>query len=214
MRLSFIILLLFTINSHAEPSNWALSRNDGGVQIHQKPTASGFAVTRGVVKINASLDALLTLMHQRSNCAQWVYSCIKGTLTKQISPKERIDYTVINSPLWFADRDMYVHSFSQFNDKSKTFVIKLTGVENHDQGQVGRVRIRNLWGTWTLQQTGKQTLVTYQIHANPQLPASAVLDLYMVESVFQTLQGLQRTVQKPIYQNATLPELHHLWKSQ
>ena len=55
------------------------------------------------------------------------------------------------------------------------------------------MRIRAMQGLWQLQEKSDGiTRIMYQIRGNPQLPASAFLDAYMVESVFKTLQQLAK----------------------
>lgn len=204
MRRHLITIMLFLLPlSHATASEWQLRRDQANVRIYQQATKTGYPLTRGETTVNVSLVSLLSLMHNPATCPQWVYACKQSRLVKQYDARQRLDYTVIDSPLWYADRDMYIHSAASFNPQTKTFTIRLTGKENHDQGQPGRVRIRNLYGLWHLQQTAPdKTIVRYQLHGNPQLPASPLLNIYMVESVFQTLHKLGALVQNPRYNNA------------
>lgn len=191
--ISLLILLLYFTTGLAADQQWTLQREAAGIRIHQKPTATGYALTRGELMIKAPISAVVTVMDDRTTCPRWVYACKQGRLVRQYNKTQRLDYTVIDSPLWFADRDMYLHSTASFNQQTKTLTIRLSGREQHDQGQAGRVRIKAMHGLWQLQEKSPNvTRVMYQIHGNPQLPASTVLDAYMVESVFNTLQNLQK----------------------
>lgn len=210
LRNLLIILLLFLpLFGHTNETAWLLKREESGIRIYQQSTDSGYALTRGEVEIPASLDALLAVMRDPAACPQWVYACKQSTLVQQYDPAQRLDYTVIDSPLWFADRDMYIHSSASFDRQSKTFRVQLTGKENYAETRAGRVRINHLYGSWKLQQTeANKTSLSYQLHGNPQLPASSLLDAYMVESVFQTLSNLGRLAQETRPQKAWVPELH------
>lgn len=205
--LLFAFLLL--PQCYAGEVTWVLRRDQVGIAIYQQPGASGYAITQGETVIPASLDAVLTLMRAPSHCPLWVYACKESHIAKQYSLEQRLDYTVIDSPLWFADRDMYIHSTASFDQRSKTFTLKLEGRDKHNAGQSGRVRILELWGFWHLQAlAADRTQLSYQIHGNPQLPASPLLDAYMVESVFQTLHNLHNLMQQDQYRHVLpIPEL-------
>lgn len=190
---STFLLLILPVN--ADTRTWKLKRDKTGIKIYQQATNSGYALTRGSIDIEASLDLLLSIMGDTNNCSRWVYACKYSQVVNQYNEQQRLDYKVIDAPLWFADRDMYIYSTASFDYKNKTFFIRLEGREKHDTGKKGRVRIKNLRGNWRLQQLqSSKTAVSYQIHANPQLPPSAILDAYMAESVFQTLNNLRELV--------------------
>lgn len=210
LRFQLMVMLWLAASAcHAQPAEWALRRNDAGIMIYQQANASGYAVTKGETEIPASLDALLTLMRDTSACPLWVFACKEERVVRQYSLEQRLEYAVIDSPLWFADRDMYIHSTARFDRQSKTFAVSFKGEENYDKGQAGRVRILDLWGSWRLQQLAPgKTHLSYQLHGNPQLPASSLLDMYMVESVFQTLSNLSQLMQQDQYRHAApIPEL-------
>lgn len=191
--LAFGLALLSAVSVWADTENqWILKRDTAGIKIYQQPAPDGYALTRGEIAVNASPAAIITVMEDRTTCQRWVYACKQGHLIKQYNQTERLDYTVISSPLWLADRDMYLHSHSSYNKQTKTLTIRLSGRENHAKEQAGRVRIRAMYGLWQLQEKSVGiTRIVYQIRGNPQLPASALLDAYMVESVFKTLQQLR-----------------------
>lgn len=199
MKYQQLFCLFFLLPSvcYASPEQWELRQHSEGIQIHQQPTKSGYAITRGRMEMKTTLANLTALIRDRSTCQHWLYACKQGHLVKQYNPQQRLDYTVIDSPLWFKDRDMYIYSTLDFNPKSKTTTIRLSGRESHDNGQRGRVRLKNLQGLWRLQQTtADKVSVFYQIYANPQLMPSALLDAYMVQSVFETLKNLNKMLQK------------------
>ncbi|WMP19432.1 hypothetical protein [Thiothrix lacustris] len=207
--LASIALLAGMTPLHADAEEWVLRRDEAGIRIHQQQTASGYAITRGSIQVDTSLDALVSVMRDRSTCPRWVYACKEGHLTKQYDAKRRLDYTVIDSPLWFADRDTHIESTTDFAPKSGILTIRLTGREDYDNGQQGRVRVKDLQGLWRFQSLEPtKTRVTYQIYSNPQLPASSLLDAYMVDSVFQTLNNLAAIAHEPPYRDAQLPDIH------
>lgn len=204
--------LLCLLSGYVQAAQWDLKREQADIRIHQQATATGFALTRGVMEVPASLDSVLTVMRDPAVCPRWVYACKERQLVRQDRKEQRLDYTVIDSPLWFADRDMYIYSSASFDRQQRIFSIRLEGRDTHSPEKAGRVRIRQLWGAWILQESvennRQRTQITYQIHGNPQLPASALLDAYMVESVFQTLSKLRSLAVSSPYENSWIPDLH------
>lgn len=196
MRYLFLIALcISTPTSYANSTPWELQRDKDNLKIYQKPSGSGYAITRGLVTIETNMHKLLSFMRDRSTCSRWVYACKSGALIKLEDPNNRLDYTVIDSPLWFSDRDFYVQSQTSFDQPSNTITIKLSGREHHALIPQ-RVRIKDLYGYWQLKQKENNVFVYYQIHGNPQLLPSPLLDAYMVESVYQTLKNLQTAAKK------------------
>lgn len=193
---SMIRLVFFLIPiCYACTNEWDLRRDEAGIQIYQQSTASGYAITRSITEMETTLNTLVTLMSDRSTCQQWVYACKEGRLIKQINAEERLDYMVVDTPLLFADRDMYIHTIKHFDPQSKTVEIRLNGKEDYDKGQPNRVRIKSIEGFWRIQQiTPNKVKVVYQIYSNPQVFASVFLDAYIVESAFQTLSSLEKLV--------------------
>lgn len=209
LHVTLILLLTLSPLCLANMDDWELKRSTESIRVYQKPGPSGYAITRVDADLNSSMDSLLMLMRDRSTCPRWVHACREGQLTTQYSPERRLDYTVIDSPLWFADRDMYIYSTTKFEPKSRMLFIHLTGKENQDNGQVGKVRVRSLEGFWRFQQLERNKVrVTYQISSNPQLPASALLDAYMADSSFRTIENLSTISQEEPYKDRKLPELH------
>jgi hypothetical protein len=199
MKLAVLLVLIWFLPllSHADGDKWRLRQDSDAIRIYQQATESGYAITRGMMEMQTSLHVLLDIMKDSSTCRHWLFACKESHRVKQYNAKQRLDYTVIDSPLWFADRDMYIHSTTSFEPTSKTLVIQLSGREHHDKGKAGRVRLQNLRGLWRLQQSAPNTVrVLYQIYANPQLMPSALLDAYVVHSVFETLKSLNSLVEK------------------
>lgn len=208
MRWQICLLALLTLAPacYAGENQWVLKRDADDVRIYQQPTASGYPLTRGETVITVAPGVLIAAISDRKNCSRWVYACRQGELVKYYSETQRLDYTVIDSPLWYADRDVYIRSDASLNRQAKTVTIRLSGQENYDKEFPGRVRIRDVYGLWHLRRiTPDTTGLTYQIHSNPQLPPSALLSAYIAESTFQTLKKLRQIAHDPAYKKTAIP---------
>jgi hypothetical protein len=210
MKTLFVALCLFLFSvspGYADGGNWVVKKDEAGVQVQQQQSGSPHETTKGVVEVEATLDALAALLKDISACPRWVHDCKEGRLVETISPAERITYTVIHLPFPLQDRDMYIDSVIRYQRKSNTIVITLTGKENQDATQPGRTRVLALQGSWVFQQTSPgHVRVSYQIQANPQAPFNGPTNDHMVESVFHTLQNLRDVVKDAQYRDAKFSE--------
>jgi hypothetical protein len=210
MKALFVALCLFLFSvspGYADDGNWVVKKNEAGVQVQQQQSGSPHETTKGVVEVEATLDALAALLKDISACPRWVHDCKEGRLVETISPAERITYTVIYLPFPLQDRDMYIDSVIRYQRKAGTIVISLMGRENYAPPQPGRTRVLDLRGSWVFQQASPgHVRVNYQIQANPQAPFNGPTNDHMVESVFNTLQNLREVVKDDKYRDAKFSE--------
>ena len=200
-------LCLFLVTSgYADSSSWVLKKDEAGIQVYQQTTVK--AATKGTLTVDASPDALVAVLRDVASCPRWVYDCNEAREVEVISPSESIIYTVIDSPLMLEDRDMYIHSLTRYQRKTHTVSITLTGREYYAAEEKGRTRLLDLRGAWVFQQISPgKTSVSYQIYSNPQVTLGAdVVGGHMVESVFHSLEGLQKVVKEPKYRDATFSD--------
>ena len=194
-----ICLLIFT--SYTQAAEWKSVRNESGVTVQQQPTSSGYAITRSSKEMQTTLPTLANILQTPKISKYLIHMCRDGWMVKQYDKANRLDYVVIDSPLLFEDRDLYVHSHASWHPPTKTVLIKMSGRENHDTGQQGRVRIKDFAGYWKFQQTApNKVLVTYQVYNNPQIPGGALLDATLADSAFYTLLNLEKLSKNPKYQ--------------
>lgn len=206
--LRILLLLPLLSVSHAANDTWQLQRKGAGIQVSQQATHTGLVITRGSLEVNSSISALVALMRDNSACRRWLHACRQSRLITTMGTNKRLDYTVVDSPYLYADRDMYVYSEFKYNRTTKTVTVTMSGRAAYDKGQAGRVRIKDLQGFWRLQKlSDNKTAMLYQIYSNPQLAPSKYLNNYLVGSVFQTLTNLSRVSKEAKYRNAHVAEL-------
>ncbi len=206
MKTLFATVCLFLLSvslGYADGGNWVVKKDQDGIQVQQQQSGSPHETTKGVVEVEATLDALAALLQDISACPRWVHDCTEGRLVETISPAKRLTYTVIHLPFPLQDRDMYINSVIRYQRKAGTVTITLSGRENQDTGQKGRTRVLGLKGSWVFQQTSPgHVRVNYQIYANPQAPLNGPVNDHMAESVFHTLQNLRDVVKDAKYRDA------------
>lgn len=211
MKYYFTLLLLISFGispAQADTQNWTLKRDLQGVRIFQQPSSPGHDITRGMTEMDTSMDAILSLMRDGKACKRWLNSCKSNRTVKVDSPTQRLDYTVLDAPFLFKDRDMYIYSVSTFDKATKTLTIRNSGREDYDKGQPNRVRVKSLQAFWQFKQIAPGKIsALYQVSSNPQLMKSSFLDNHVIDSVFNTLKNLERISKQAPYKHAKLAEL-------
>lgn len=203
-----ILLNLSFFSAYGKDSDWALVQDSQGIRIYQQPSSSGHAITRGMMNMDTSIDAVLSVMRDNKACARWLFACRSNQTIHTESDNERLDYTVIDSPFVYSDRDMYVYSTGDYNKVTQTFTIRSSGRENYDKGQPNRVRIKSIQVFWRLKKISLNKIsVLYQVSSDPQLVKSSFLDNHVAKSVFITLRNLEIVSQQAPYKYTKLPEL-------
>lgn len=206
--IALLVFCMTLFSLHADTPRWVLKRESQGLRIYQQPASVGHAITRGMMEMDSSIDAVFSVMRDSKACSRWLYACQFSQTIRAESASKRLSYAVINSPLFFADRDMYVYSFSEYDRATQTLTIRNSGREHYDQGQPNRVRITSIQAFWQLKKIAPNKIsVLHQISSNPQLMKSSLLDSFVAESVFQTLRNLEKLSQQAPYALAKIPEL-------
>ncbi|HPE60894.1 MAG: hypothetical protein KDI15_07970 [Thiothrix sp.] len=202
-----LILMLILLPLHA--AGWNVTREENGIKVEQS-SGSGYATTRATAVLDAVPDAVAALLGDTPVCTRWLADCRQGKVVDLINMTERVDYLVLDFPAPEADRDLYVYSLLSWNPVSKVVTVRMSGMENYDAGQPGRVRIREMNGSWVLQPVaGGKTRVTWQIYHNPGLKQADKANTYLSNNVFNTLTRLGKGVKEPKYHNARFTPAHY-----
>lgn len=204
--LSSLAIALSSPVAHAD-GGWVVKKEQGGIQVSQQQTGADNKVTRGQMKIAATVEAVAALLDDIEACPRWVHNCLEAKRIETPDQAHRLDYTVIKMPLLLQDRDMYIWSESRYNPTTQTLSVALTGKDNYDKGQKGRTRMLGLKGSWVIQQvTPKQAQVDYEIYVNPQVSLGDSANSHLVVSVFETLRKMREVVKNDKYRNATFSD--------
>jgi hypothetical protein len=180
---------------------WELEKNKNEIYLYsqQKPSHK-LKHYQAETQINKDADTVLNALQDTQACAEWVYNCVSNALVGMSDVHKRIYHTIIHSPLWFKERDFYLQSFVVYDPIQKLFTITLESTPNHAKAANDKVRITEVSMIWTLQYLADDlTAVTYQVYIDPKLPIKTVNHAMIKKSIFQTMQGLTKLVEKPIY---------------
>ncbi len=195
-----LLLLCCAVVAIAAPG-WELVKDKNEIYIYsmQKPNHK-LKHYKAETRIQKDADTILAALQDTEACDEWVYNCISNHMVDMTDVSNRIYHTIIHSPLWFKDRDFYLQSHVVYEPKEKLFTISLVSKPQHTKETKDTVRITQIEMIWSLKYVSDtMTSVTYQVYIEPKLPIKTINHAMIQKSVFQTMLGLTKIVDKPIY---------------
>ncbi len=180
---------------------WELEKDKDDIRLYslQQP-GHKLKHFKAETRIEKDADTILAALQDTAACAEWVYNCVSNKMVGMNDVSERIYHTIIHSPLWFKDRDFYLQSKVLYDPDKKLFTITLAAKPNHGKSNKGMVRVTQVAMIWRLQSLAEGvTAVSYQVYIDPKIPLKPINHSMIKKSVFQTMRGLKRVVEKPIY---------------
>ncbi len=208
MRFYFPLLILLSLISgnqslaSADLSQVAwqpLSERDG-IKVFRWETAdSPLFAFKGEAHIDASIAKVAQVLADTSRRKEWVPSLIEAKIIRQISEKERIEYTSIATPPFTANRDFVLHAKAEFVEATRDLIFHFSSVEDAGMPPTNMIRGRVINSRYVLrQESPTKTYLEYTVHVDPKggVPRWLV-NLVQKNIPRHTIEAIRRQVQKP-----------------
>lgn len=197
------VSLCLSISATQAANGWQEKFNKSGIVLSQRTVpGKAYQQIQGHMTISGRIDPLVGILNNPGLCNKWLNSCISSKIVEQVTPAERINYTVIDAPLLYENRDMYIRSKAAYDSQAKAVTITLQGVENYAAVQGKQVRVKSLNGFWRFQQLDEQQVrVSYQMYSDPQITPVSVVDSFSPESLFKTFSNLRTLATSAAHRN-------------
>lgn len=185
-------LLAFATGAWAD--SWQLDMDEDGIQLYSKQsTDSPIKTVKVVTTVKATLSSLVSFLSDYSQFPAWMDKVSKVEKLKDISPKESLTYTVIDSPWPERDRDSVL--YSKWDQDPKTLVVtkKIFSEPNYLNKDKDMIRARSFTGEWKLvPQSDGRVQVSYVVDFNPGGKVQGwLLEMFTYEMPFKTIQNLR-----------------------
>lgn len=193
----FLICFLGTVSAE----DWNLVKDKKGITIYSvQKLVYKLKHYKAQITIKKDADTILTALQDTQACPHWVFNCISNDMVDMIDFRKRVYHTKIHSPLWFKDRDFYLQSNVFYNPDKKLFTVDFVSKPDFRKKIKDTIRIIQIEMNWSLKSVSEnETLVTYQVYIDPQLPIKSINHLMIKKSIFRTMLGLEKIVENPIY---------------
>lgn len=189
--------LLIAVSPLAATSDWEPAYESDNLRILRRDYAgSALDEIQGVVRVKASLGALMALLKDAPFNRQWVYRSGGARVLQESGYAQAYVYGVVDAPLPLSDRDSVVRFDYQQDPVTREITITITNVPDFIPPEPNLVRVPDIGGHWALKPLADGWVeVTYQVHGDPGgwIPAWLANQAAQV-SVKNTLQNLVSVV--------------------
>lgn len=184
-------------------SDWELVYSTDTLRVSRRDYAgSALDEIKGVVRVKASLNAVMALLKDAPFNQQWVFRSGGARILEESGYAQAYVYGVVDAPLPMSDRDTVVRFDYGQDPQTKDITVTITNFPDFKAPVAEHVRVPAMGGYWGLKpEAGGWVEVTYQIHGDPGgwIPAWLANQAALL-SVRHTLENLATVVHR--YANA------------
>jgi len=185
---------------------WEVILQEENLRVQQRNyPGSDLNEIRGVVRVQASLNALMALLKDARFNRQWVYRSGGATILEENGYTQAYVYGVVDAPWPMQDRDTVVRFDYRQQPDSKIITIDITNFPDFIGEKDEFVRVPDFGGYWQLRpEEAGWVEVTYQVYGDPGGMIPIWLANYAaVRSVTKTLENMGPAVKR--YQGTRSP---------
>ena len=182
----FSRLLLFLILlpglAVAEGAAWEPVHVETSLQVHRRPYAgSELLEIRGVLRVQATLNARMGLLRDADFNRHWVYRSGGARILRENGYRQAWVYGVVDAPWPMRDRDTVVRFDYRQHPDSRVIHIAISNFPDFTERVDGYVRVPDFGGFWELRpQPAGWVQVTYQVYGCLLYTSDAADDLVSV----------------------------------
>ncbi len=185
---------------------WDLRRDRDGIQVYTRKIAgSPFDAVLATTRVpGVTLSTLVALLQDAGSCPRWADRCVASHRVETVSETEYFVYSHYDLPFPAKDRDILAHVSWQQDRASLETTMTNTATAGILPPVSDMVRITDAEIHWRFRPVGGGAVeITNEAHIDPgsSLPGW-VTNLLLVDTPWQTMQGLIRETGNPAYQDA------------
>lgn len=193
----FVVMVALASAPLSAGSDWQLVHSSDRLTVERRDyKGSDLDEIRGVLRLDASLNAVMALLKDASFNEQWVYRSGGARVLQEMGYPEAYVYGVVDAPFPMVDRDTVVRFDFEQDPVSREITIAITNFPQFAPEADGLVRVPDFGGFWHLRPlTDQGVMVTYQVYGDP----GGWIPIWManraaVLSVQNTLENMQAAV--------------------
>ncbi|MEZ5570875.1 MAG: START domain-containing protein [Halioglobus sp.] len=149
--------------------NWETVYQDEDLSVQRRDyRGSDLDEVKGVVRVKASLNALVALLRDASFNQQWVYRSGGARILQQSGYAQAYVYGVVDAPFPMSDRDTVVRFDFRQDPATHEIIITIRNQPDFLPAEPGLVRVPDMGGFWRLKpESDGWVEVTYQVYGDP-----------------------------------------------
>jgi hypothetical protein len=204
-----LVLLLSLLNQTAlaaPEKTWELKRDNDGIQIYTKSlTGSKFKAVKAEMELAVPTRELVALVMDTEACPEWAALCKASEIVQQTSETDLHIYTLTQLPWPVKDRDAVTRVVWTLDGSGKVTMSAefVPGIVPETKKATRLTRGTTAFIFQPLDPA--QTRVTSHAHIDPGGATPAwITNMLLVDSPFETMQGIRTLVTSGRYQDAQI----------
>lgn len=184
------------VSSVTLANDWQLDMDENGIQLYTKESSSSqLKQVKVVTNVKSSLSGLVSFLSDHSAFPAWMDKVAKVEKLKDISEKESITYTVIDSPWPERDRDSVLYSKWEQNPETLVVTKKIFSEPQYVSEHESMIRSPSFEAEWVLTpKAGGVVEVAYTSDFDPGGNVQGwLLDMFTYEMPYNTMKNLKQT---------------------
>jgi len=204
----FLLLVttaLFSQTGQTEVA-WKYWKTKKDVQLFKRSFPnSGIIEVKAVTVIDAAPEVIEAVIRDIPAYPEFMYECIEGREIKKFDDENIIILNVTKLPWPLEPRDVVVTTKVKKDFVNGRFEVALVGLKSPESEQYvspvkGHVRMHELTGTFQCELLERNKCrMTYIVHADPSGLPAIVVNLFVDDNPYGTLQGLKKMVIRDKY---------------
>jgi hypothetical protein len=165
--LGLLALALGTVQAQA--GEWELVYSAENLSVQRRDYAgSDLDEIRGVVRVQASLNAVMALLKDADFNRDWVYRSGGARILQDTGYPQAYVYGVVDAPFPMSDRDTVVRFDYEQDPVTREITITITNFPEFIPPQANLIRVPQFGGFWHLRpEPDGWVEVTYQVYGDP-----------------------------------------------
>jgi len=161
------VILLGSLSAQA--GDWEPVYADENLRVQRRDYAgSDLDEIKGVVRVKATLNAVMALLKDAQFNREWVYRSGGASILQDSGYAQAYVYGVVDAPYPMSDRDTVVRFDYQQDQETKEITVTITNFPAFIAKKADLVRVPGIGGFWHLKpEEDGWVEVTYQVYGDP-----------------------------------------------
>jgi hypothetical protein len=153
----------------ARAGEWEPVYADEHLRVHRRDYAgSELDEIKGVVRVKATLNAVMALLKDAQFNREWVYRSGGAKILQDVGYAQAYVYGVVDAPYPMSDRDTVVRFDYHQDQATREIRVAITNFPEFIPENAGLVRVPGIGGYWHLKpEKDGWVEVTYQVYGDP-----------------------------------------------
>jgi hypothetical protein len=169
-RMSTLSLIATLLGSLlAQAGEWEPVYADENLNVQRRDyEGSELDEIKGVVRVKATLNAVMALLKDAQFNREWVYRSGGASILQDAGYAQAYVYGVVDAPFPMSDRDTVVRFDYQQDPLTKEITITITNFPDFIPAKAELIRVPRIGGYWQLKPDADGWVeVTYQVYGDP-----------------------------------------------